>query len=397
MQVAVALDQRYLRTPDGSVWTQATHAYAHFQRYLEVFDGVKIIARVQDVDRVPHDWIRADGPRVQAFPVPHYLGPAQFALRCRSVRRAVEAAAAPDDAVILRLPSTIGQMLGKWLVRQRRPLAVEMIADPYELFAPGALRHPLQPVVRRVSTSATRALCRAAVACGYVTQAALQRRYPAGAGAFSAAFSDVILADEDFRGAPRDGGDFRRAATLVHVASLATRCKGTDVLIEAVARCRAAGLPLRLRIAGEGRHRGELEALARRRGVAAAVCFLGQLTCGRAVLDELDRADLFVLPSRAEGLPRALIEAFARGLPAVASRVGGIPEILAEEWLVAPDDADDLAQKITRAVQHPRLLAQMSAENLRRAQAFRGSVIAGRRREFYEYIRRATARRRAAA
>ena len=64
-------------------------------------------------------------------------------------------------------------------------------------------------------------------------------------------------------------------------------------------------------------------------------------------------ADLFVLPSLSEGLPIAMLEALATGVPVVASRVGGIPEVLIHEFnglLVEPRDPDDLAEAITKTL-----------------------------------------------
>ena len=87
---------------------------------------------------------------------------------------------------------------------------------------------------------------------------------------------------------------------------------------------------------GDGRHRAELESLARTSGISAATKFLGELPNGEAIREQLDQATLMVLPSRTEGLPRVIIEAMARAVPCVASNVGGIPELLDPRYLVPP-------------------------------------------------------------
>ncbi len=113
--------------------------------------------------------------------------------------------------------------------------------------------------------------------------------------------------------------------------------KAPDVQIDAVAQLVKEGLDVRLVLIGDGKHRAELEARAAAQGIAAAVViFRGQLTAGSAVRAELDAADIFCMPSRTEGMPRALIEAMARGLPCIGSTMGGIPELLPAEDMVPP-------------------------------------------------------------
>jgi glycosyltransferase involved in cell wall biosynthesis len=159
------------------------------------------------------------------------------------------------------------------------------------------------------------------------------------------------------------------------------------VLIEAVAQLTAWKLNVQVALVGDGRLRTEFEGLSRSRGVNHCVEFLGHVPPGQPVRSHLDRADVFVLPSRTEGLPRALIEAMARGLPCVGSRVGGIPELLDETELVPPDNAAQLAETLRDLILDPARRARLAEANLRKARAFHVDIMRARRREFYFAVR----------
>jgi glycosyltransferase involved in cell wall biosynthesis len=96
-----------------------------------------------------------------------------------------------------------------------------------------------------------------------------------------------------------------------------------------------------------------------RTAVAAELGDAGELLGERDdVAEQLARADVFVLSSRSEGLPMAILEAMAAGLPVVATAVGGIPELVADGetgLLVPPGDADALAEALRRLVADPEL------------------------------------------
>jgi glycosyltransferase involved in cell wall biosynthesis len=176
------------------------------------------------------------------------------------------------------------------------------------------------------------------------------------------------------------------------VGSLAQLYKGTDVLIEAVARCVRAGVDLTAVIVGDGKYGPDLMAQAERIGMASRIRFAGQITAGEPVRRILDAADLFVLPSRTEGLPRALIEAMARALPCIGSDVGGIPELLDASELVPAGDPAALAAKIQEVLKDPLRMETMSQRNLKGAQEYLDSVLAERRRCFYQHVRDCTQR-----
>ena len=155
------------------------------------------------------------------------------------------------------------------------------------------------------------------------------------------------------RAIPADGEV--RALT---VASL-QQYKGHAVLLEALAMGGPEVDRITLDLIGDGALRGELETLADRLGLRDRVRFLG--SCSEdAVRASLDAADVFVLPSivaddgQMEGLPVALMEALACGVPTVSTELSGIPEIVVDGvtgLLAAPGDAASLNDTLTAMVQ----------------------------------------------
>jgi glycosyltransferase involved in cell wall biosynthesis len=389
MRVCVALEYRFVRLPDGSVWTRNQYPLRFWQRYLDVFDAVRCLARVEDVPRLDGEWHRADGGTVSFAAVPYYVGPAQYLMRARRVRREIHRAGAPGDAFVLRVPGLVSDHLWRKLIAARHPYGVEVLGDPHDVFSPGAVRHPLRPFFRWYGTRQLRRQCRGACAASYVTDGVLQRRYPAGGPAIGA--SSIELRAGAVVESPRKWLAHPATTRLIFVGSLEQYYKGPDLLIQAVASSVRRGLDLQLTIVGEGRCRSRLELLAAQEGCADRIRFAGQLPSAQ-VSPELDAADLFVLPSRTEGLPRAMVEAMARGLPCIGSDAGGIPELLSADAIVPRGSAEALADRIHQVVTDRARMATLSAENLNRAQAYRSEVLQRRRIGFYEQVRDATTR-----
>jgi glycosyltransferase involved in cell wall biosynthesis len=397
MRVVVTTEARLIRTPDGAMWTYAGPSYRFWTRYLSVFDGVRVVARVKPAAEAGGGAMRVDGPDVAVWPVPYYVGPAQYARRWSAVRRAVRAVAGDDDAVILRLPSPMSGFVAAGRRRRGSPYAVEAVGDPADMLAPGVIRHPLRPLLRARSTAVMRRLCREAAAVAYVTESTLQRGYPRRPGTPTAIYSSVDL-DDDAYVARHRGAVADPATRLVSIGSLEQLYKGIDTLLRALSRL-ADQRDVRLVHIGDGRYRPELQRLAAGLGVADRVTFVGTVPAGAPLRRLLDEADLFVLPSRTEGVPRALVEAMARGLPAIGTSVGGIPELLPVEFLVPPNDPAVLARRIRDLIADTGRMAAASAANLARARDFRAACLAERRDVFYRAVRDATAvaRRRGAA
>jgi glycosyltransferase involved in cell wall biosynthesis len=388
MNLLINSPQHFDRTPEGQVWTDGQFPYSFWARYLTVFESVTVLARVRDLAELSSERQPASGKGVRFFGVPDYTGPRQYALCAPAVAAVARKAIQNGSAILLRPPGeTVAWVL--WYIRRSgRPYGVEVVADPYDVFGPNAVRHPLRPVFRWWFRRALKRQCATACAAAYVTEHALQQRYPPSPGVCVTHYSDIELAESAFASAPRRTRQNGRARILF-VGTLAQLYKAPDVLIDAFATC-CTYVDAELVLVGSGRHQIELEQRANAHGLRDRVRFCGQLTTPGAVRAELDSADLFVLPSRQEGLPRAMIEAMARGLPCVGSNVGGIPELLPAEDLVPPDNVAALASKIIEVLQQPQRMQQMSGRNLLKAGEYKDEVLNARRRAFYQFLRNQT-------
>jgi colanic acid/amylovoran biosynthesis glycosyltransferase len=149
------------------------------------------------------------------------------------------------------------------------------------------------------------------------------------------------------------------ALRLLFVGRLVSE-KGVLVLLRALARLRRRGVEVPAVLVGDGPYRGEFEQAGRRLGVAEQVTFTGALT-GARLAPLYREADVFCLPSFAEGLPVVLMEAMANELPVVTSRIAGIAELVDDgvNGLLLPPGRDDvIADALERLAADPELRAR---------------------------------------
>lgn len=176
---------------------------------------------------------------------------------------------------------------------------------------------------------------------------------------------------------PHDG------VVLVAVGRLNAQ-KGFDVLLQALQRLDG----VRLLIVGGGEEHDALSGQAARLGLGDRVHITGWT---ERVRDFLSQGDIFVLPSRSEGFPLAIVEAMLAGLPVVASRVGGVPESVqhGETGLLVPkDDPEGLAADLQRLIDDPELRVHMGRRGRVAAKRFTDKRMAGAYLELWQQLAR---------
>jgi len=374
-------EHRFVRDPSGRIWTKTECDYAFWKPYVEVFGSLRVSARVSSVPDIPDGHRLADGEGVVFEALPTYIGPVGFALalfmivwqQARSLRSA--------PLVILRGTGPLSLVAWPMVLAMGIAYGVEVLGDAEGVYRDGGVGGRLGWMYALIFGTFQRRVCWKASAVSYVTGTTLQSSYP-NAAAHEFAVSDVWLPPSAILGEPRRYADTLPLHAIL-VGSLEQPYKGVDVALRAM-RAMPDSRRAHLTILGDGRLRGTYEALAEELALTDDVRFAGSVKSGKAVIEHLDNADILIMPSLTEGMPRALLEGMARGLPALAARVGGIPELLGENAMFPRGDSAALARMLE--TMSPERLTAMSAANLHRSRDFSTQRLEGLHAAFLQGI-----------
>lgn len=374
---------------DGVVWTTPAFSMPLWERYLQVFDHVYVVARITNTDKPIADAMTPlTSKRVSFIDLPYYVGPKQYLKVKSSIYKIIESLIHPGDAYLCRVPGRIGSIAVKYLLKKKVKYGIEVVGDPWESMSPQASKHILAPFFQVHGYRSLRHVAKNASAALYVTQHTLQDKYPVREGVFSTNASNVIVRDEYIAQSPKQTTDWgRRTLRLLSVGTLAQLYKAPDIVVKAIAELVNRGYNISFTWLGGGQFLEPMREMAQNLGIGDVVDFRGAVSLDE-VRNELDNADLFVHASRAEGLPRAVIEAMAKGLPAVGSTVAGIPELLDKKALVPPNNVKKLANTIAYFIDHPAFAAEQAEKNWKEARKYHESILSSNRLNFYKELKR---------
>ena len=145
--------------------------------------------------------------------------------------------------------------------------------------------------------------------------------------------------------------------------------KNHEVLVQAAAILKKRGCNVRIRCCGDGPLLESIQKQALEAGLSGHIVFEG--VCGD-ILDRMTQTDIFLLPSKWEGMPMTIIEAMGTGLPVIVSKVGGVPDMVTdgESGLLIPPTAETLAQAIERLVKDEALREHLGTQARQEARRF---------------------------
>lgn len=387
MKLLVATDAHIFRTPDGKHWAKSIYGYNFWTRYLDVFDSVRIVARVKDVQEIDSKKLLVDGLGVEIVGIPFYQGPKELLRKYIAIQKALKKIDADCDAALLRMPSQTATMVWKHL-RKGIPLAGEIVYDMMDdVNLPG--QNPIIKTLHIITSNNVKKFCLTANGVSYVTEKSIQEHYPSYARLygedsehFETFYSTITLSDDAFTGS-RDFSNHNGLTLVLSSVAMNSERKGEKILIKAVKNCRDRGYDVKAIIIGDGTLRPSFEVYAKELGVADFIEFTGLLPSSDEVREVMLKADMFVFPTQGEGLPRGILEAMAIGMPVLSTPVGGIPEVIDLKYLFDPMDSDAYANEVCRLLDHKEELTEMSRKNYRKSLEFRNELLQKKRNEFY--------------
>ena len=381
-RVVVATELR-AHVLDGVAWVPRAFAHDYWSSFLGVPTATVVVLRGEPVRQVAPELAPLEGPLVRSVVLPPLAPsvslPTDLALACKRLWRL------ETGVLVLRMPGVVGSLVLLVALARRRRFAVQMVGDPLDVAFKGGIGGRPGQVAGMVLAGTAALACRTASAVSYVTDHYLQRRYPPRPGVPARAISDVVL-DSKLVGqavhvAAPPAAAAGKIVRIVTVASLEQRYKRLDLLLEAAAALGAQGWAIDVQVIGGGRLLEYYRRVAANTPLTRPVIFHGMLDHTK-VIEALASADLFVLCSDTEGMPRAMIEAMAVGTPCVGSAVGGIPELLPAYALFKPGSVNSLVSAIGRHLNSPTLLQRSARDMLQRAQSFDSERLQALRREF---------------
>lgn len=373
---------------NGEIWTSQGFSMALWQRYLGRFNHVYVAARLQNVSEHSSDNLfKLEDKRVSVIGLPYYIGLVPYLKAKGSIKKIINSFIHPGDAYICRVPGNIGTIAAECLKKKGIPYGLEVVGDPWESLSPQAFESPFARILQVVAKRQLQKITHNASAALYVTNHILQGKYPVKEGVFTTGASNVILRDDCYSAEPHKVVDREKnvQVRMLAVGTLAQLYKAPDVILKALAIVKSKGYNPFLTWFGDGRYRQPMIKMAEELGLKDNVNFVGAVKQD-VIRKEFEQTDLFVHASRAEGLPRAVIEAMAYGLPCIGSSVAGIPELLSPEAIVKPNDVDRLAEKMLRFVENKQFAQSEANKNWDESKKYHNDILTERRLSFYDEL-----------
>lgn len=377
----------YIYWSSGKYYAENRDMYNMYYRYLRVFDQLKLVSRVIEEPELKKKRVLIEDERITIVGLPIFHGLAQYLKSYFQVEGMLQGVCDDCDAAILRIPSAVSYNVFHAVKKTKIPYATEVVYSAYDDYK--CAQTLKEKLLEFYVDKNMKQMCNSADGVSCVTQYYLQRQYfSKKPGAFKSYYSSAALNDSAYS-KPKEFAE-KNEYTIAHVALQImgkNGRKGHKELIDAAMILKRRNIKVRLSFVG-GDYNGGIEELKRyaiENSIIDQVDFIGFLN--RDELNSyLEKADLFVLPTKAEGLPRVILEAMAKGLPCITTNVSGNSELIQKDLLFDFYDVDTLANKIENLLSHKEFYQDVSKRNFEKSLEYKADVLQLRRDEFYQKL-----------
>lgn len=373
---------------DGKYYEFAYHEL--LQRYSYIANEIVFLMRTKPIDAfrkftpVPSE--------IKVVNVPNFKSPKTFLKNRHIATKIIKKTIKKCDYAVLRLPSSNAQEAIKYIKKYNKPYIVESVGCSWDSYWNHSL---LGKFVAPYMFIKDRSIVADAPFVYYVTTKFLQSRYPTKGK--TVCCSNVVLnkLDDSVLQKRLDKLNLfqaegnQRKIVLGTAAAIDTRYKGQEHVIRSIPELVKRGYNVEYHLAGGVTGQKEstfLKDLAEECGVSDRVVFMGSLASDQ-MGDYYDSLDIYIQPSKQEGLPRSVIEAMSRGCPVLGTNIAGIPELIQEDCLFKKNSDSEVVSAVERILKLD--LQDIAEKNFETAKDYEREKLIAKRKKFYnEFLKK---------
>lgn len=346
-----------------------------FKRYLSIFNKMAVIGRETDLKlslKDKTDKVQLDIDFVTIRDLKQ--------LRYKEIRTVINQKIKNCDYLVIRVPSILG-LYAAWKARKyKKPYLIEVVGCPWDAIAN---KGPTKILPALAIKYLTQKVIRSAKYVVYVTEEFLERRYPTTGKYIACSNVTLNSVTEDDLSKRLESINITTINSKVVIGTCATVdviYKGQQDVIIALARLKKEGYNIEYQLVGGG-DTSYLKSVAEKYGVIDQVKFVGPLKHDD-VFGWLEQIDIYVHPSKQEGLSRAIIEAMSKGCPVFGADAGGIHELIDEEYVFDKGNVQQICD-IYKTFS-TEIMKEQAVKNHENSKRYLKSVLYKRRDDFFK-------------
>jgi glycosyltransferase involved in cell wall biosynthesis len=372
-------DHRFYREGDLVYSSGTLSKELWINNYLPYFDKISVIGRCSNDKKHKLVLASVDGGRVDFNLITEYTSIKSYFLNYLTIKNRIKEEILKADLTVVRLPCIFGFIAVPVLVKYHKPFFTEVVGNIFELFWNyGSIAAKLSA---HYFNKTTKKCVKKSPFVVYVTRK-LQKDYPSDG--YTMTISDVILSSIISPDSIKMTRFYNKTIKIGLIGSIANH-KGHAILLTAISKLNdQIKENIELYFIGNG-NTNWLTKLVSKFKLNKNVKFIGTMPHNE-IFDFLKSLSLYIQPSYQEGMPRAMLEAMSMGCPVLASAVGGIPDVVRQQFLHKPGDYQRLSEQIKYFYKNRYLLEKEALSNLEIIKEFAKDNLDKKRKEFYTKI-----------
>lgn len=351
------------------------------RRYLDLGSKVTFLIRVKTIDRAINSsrLSKLSTQNFEVVEVPDAKSIKKFFKNYLKARKIIKKTVRNHDILVSRIPTLIGKIAFYQAKKFKIPTMVECVGCTFDSYWNFGWKGKL---IAHFKKRQQKQILNLATHVVYVTKEFLQNRYPTQGKSINCSNVELNPVDEDVlkRRINKINKQVKGQPLVLGTAAALVPYKGQDDVIRAIGILHRKGIDFKYKIAGKGSP-DYLNSIVKKEKLEDLVTIIGHVN-NKDIYNLYDELDLYIQPSKQEGLPRALIEAMSRATPALGAQTAGIPELLDNKFIFKPGDYKEIANLLVNL--NDNVMKNAAVENFKTSKLYQKKTLLNRRLNFYK-------------